>query len=352
MQIHVLELGLGNEPPKVELLQIGMKTSQDEKKDGHESTLNRVESFNHHNMDTHPSTPSSLPSTPRSLSSSSSFQSSTPRSLSSSSTMFCPIHRHSYSSGSSPTTIPPITLRGRLAYNGTAYLTLQIRRQVNPYVTTRGLVGRLGRSHHASAGLGDKIEAELWVRISEIELECELEVTFTPPEKRSNTTTTPTTAPTPLMSDSTLIPPSSMTSASTRSSSHTPIGTPSPSPSSTRIRRTHTPGPMTAPGLSLTPRPSPSTTSVPSSLSSSFQCTCPNPPSSATLLHPSLIPPPAPGIVSVTLSSNPLRHIEITSSLDGSPAGAKLRSTFEAQISKGLAGVIGKKIDIPLPTMK
>jgi hypothetical protein len=52
----------------------------------------------------------------------------------------------------------------------------------------------------------------------------------------------------------------------------------------------------------------------------------------------------------VLLESNPLHHISITSSLDGSPAGVKLRSTFEQQIASALKKIIGQRIQITLPT--
>jgi hypothetical protein len=77
-------------------------------------------------------------------------------------------------------TMPPFSLAGRVAYTGDAYVTLQVRRQVNPYTSTKGLMGRLGRRHLPADTMEWPLTVELWLRLGELSIDAQVQLSYTP----------------------------------------------------------------------------------------------------------------------------------------------------------------------------
>lgn len=84
----------------------------------------------------------------------------------------------SSSTSSSASLLPPVKLSVRIRYSGDAFITVQVSSQANPLVSHRGLVGALGRAHLAPFAADWPMRADIWVRLSDIVLQGDIEATF------------------------------------------------------------------------------------------------------------------------------------------------------------------------------
>jgi hypothetical protein len=278
--------------------------------------------------------------------------------------------------------MPAFSVSGRIAYRGDLYVTLQVQRQVNPYVSSRGLLGRLGRAHLPSSSMDWPLTVQLWVRLGELHIDAQVQASYTPAIKPILTVNVPmrSAAASPLPS-----PSAGMMDG------HSQFGTPiasavrhnaglsssqflsPPSNIATPVPLSHTPQSavpsLRRSGMFSSPAPSGLISPIPRSASSSstpnalHTCHCAlnaSMSSSAILTstggaaassasasqNPTS---PVPARVSILLSSNPLEHYSLTTALDGSPAGRKLLRMADKGVSSILASLIGHRRTFDLP---
>lgn len=297
-------------------------------------------------------------------------------------------------SSSASRSMPGFSLSGRVSYASDFSAVLQVKRQVNPYPSTRGLAGRLARSHLPTpiTSMDWPLTVEIWVRLGQLRINAEAQVAYTPGSNNSSSgkaIAAPSQQASPMTS-----PSSSRAQQQQRQQQHSRSCTPAqPSYGSSRVPSSASASAATAGSSSLAPPPaaafsfpsasaSPALPSTPapfgSSSSSSYfstpalgfgfgspsfgaipPCQCASSAAAATAAAPgaaaAATPSSAssPATLTLLLDSNPLQGegFVLSSALDNSPAGRKIQRMAQTGVEQGLAQLVGQKFSMELPEM-